>query len=133
MKIHHVGYLVTDIEQACKDFEKLGYTPVTQCILDVERKVYIIFLEPLQGRGWKVELIAPAADCKLFSKRMLQMGSMPYHICYECDNFQSDIETLQAGGFRLIREPQVAPAIDNRRVVFLYSESIGQVELLENI
>ena len=51
MKIHHIGYLVTDIEQACKDFEKLGYTPVTQCILDVERKVYIIFLEPLQGGG----------------------------------------------------------------------------------
>ena len=31
----------------------------------------------------------------------------------------------------LIREPQSAPAIENRRVAFMYSSAVGLIELLE--
>ena len=131
MLVHHIGYLVNDIEQACTDFEKLGYYPISQCIFDADRKVFIQFLKLSRGGGIKIELIAPGEHCNLFPKKMRQLGSMPYHICYECNDFEKNIAKLQEEGFLLIREPQAAPAIDNRRVAFLYSESMGQIELLE--
>ena len=44
MKLHHVGYYVTDIEQACRDFGRLGYRTETSPIFDEARKVIIQFL-----------------------------------------------------------------------------------------
>lgn len=76
-------------------------------------------------------MIEPAEGCEIFSKRFKNFGSMPYHICYECENLEEKIAKLTAGNFILIREPQIAPAIDNKRVAFLYSAAVGQIELVE--
>ena len=44
---------------------------------------------------------------------------------------EEKITELEEKNFILIREPQVAPAINNQRVAFMYSAAIGQIELLE--
>ena len=140
MKIHHFGYLVNNIDDAVADFQKLGYVVSSSLIFDEKRKIFIQFLEfnptntiknEIVSGGTRIELITPAQGCELFSKRLRSLGSIPYHICYECQDFKEKILELQAEGFLLIREPQVAPAIENRQVVFMYSNSIGLIELLE--
>ncbi len=45
MQIHHVGYYVTDINDAVADFQKLGYAVSTPRILDEARKIFIQFME----------------------------------------------------------------------------------------
>lgn len=45
MKVHHVGYYVTNIAAAIKTFEKLGYQVASNCIHDETRKVSIQFLK----------------------------------------------------------------------------------------
>lgn len=96
-------------------------------------RVKFLFSSLSIPQGGVVELVCPADDCELFSKRLKSLGSIPYHICYECENLEEKISELTKSDFMLIREPQVAPAIDNRRVAFLYSENIGQFELVEKI
>lgn len=76
-------------------------------------------------------MISPGEGCKLFSEKFRTQGSRPYHICYECENLEEKIRELQSENFLLIREPQPAPAIGNRRVAFMYGENVGQIELLE--
>ena len=45
MKIHHIGYLVTNLESACADFQKLGYHISLPRLFDEERKIFIMFLD----------------------------------------------------------------------------------------
>ncbi|MBQ9479154.1 MAG: VOC family protein [Selenomonadaceae bacterium] len=78
----------------------------------------------------RIELIAAAEGCTLFN-RLKKIGSTPYHICYECSDLDESISDLRSDNFMLIREPQSAVAIDNRRVAFMYSNAIGLIELLE--
>ena len=77
-----------------------------------------------------MELVAAAEGCSLFG-RLKKIGSTPYHICYECSNLEDTISSLKEKNFVLIREPQLAPAIENRRVAFMYSGTVGLIELLE--
>lgn len=134
MQIHHVGYLVKNIEDSIQDFQKLGYEMSSPRFFDESRKIFIQFMRGKMGGGRgiiDIELIMPAEGCTLFSKRLKNFAPTPYHICYECKNIEEKISTLREAGFILIREPQAAPAFENRRVAFLYSESAGQIELLE--
>ena len=133
MKVHHIGYLVRNIDEARKDFQKLGWQNSAPCIFDELRKISIQFMNNPENGGCLIELIEPAEDCSIFSKRLKNISPIPYHICYECENLEEKISELVANDFIVIREPQIAPAIDNRRVAFLYSGAIGQIELVENI
>ena len=44
MKIHHVGYFVSNIEEARKDFLKLGWKISSECVFDDSRKIFIQFM-----------------------------------------------------------------------------------------
>ena len=44
MKIHHIGYLVQNIEKAQAQFKELGFTESTQLFSDELRGIYIICL-----------------------------------------------------------------------------------------
>ena len=47
MKIHHIGYLVQNIEKAQAQFKELGFTESTQLFSDELRGIYIIY-----GKRW---------------------------------------------------------------------------------
>lgn len=51
MKVHHIGYLVKDIEGASQDFQKFGWEVLTPCIFDESRKIFIQFLKHTAGGG----------------------------------------------------------------------------------
>ena len=89
------------------------------------------FSKTIKGGGYRIELIAESEGCELFGKKFKKFGSTPYHICYECEEMERTLEELQKENFILIREPQPASAINNRRVAFMYSDAVGQIELLE--
>lgn len=129
MKIHHIGYYVENIEESQKDFEKLGWKKSSPKTFDEVRKIFIQFMN--NGDDWIIELVQPAEGCKIFSKRLKSLGNTPYHICYECNDIEEKISELEKENFMLIHAPQIAPAIDNRRVAFLYSATVGLIEIVE--
>ena len=128
MKVHHVGYYVTDIDEARNEFLSLGYVKESDCIIDGERKITVQFLK---NDTYRVELVAPAEGCALFPKSIKKMGATPYHICYECAEIEKAISEWQEQGCLLVRPPNPAVAIENRRVAFLYSDAVGMIELVE--
>ena len=128
MKVHHIGYLVKKLEKAAEEFEKLGYVRLDEVTPDPHRKIDILFLEK---DGYVVELVSPNAPESVVSGLLKTYKNAPYHICYECTDFQADLEQLTANGYVQIDQPTPAPAIGNRRVVFLMNSRLGMIELLE--
>jgi len=55
----------------------------------------------------------------------------PYHICYETNDLDKELARLTAQSYTAIDAPTPAPALGNRRVVFLMSPFLGMIELLE--
>lgn len=129
MKIDHIGYAVKIIGRALDSFQKLGYEfePV---IDDTDRNVKLAFGFK---DGYRIELVSPL-DKKLESPVDQYLGNIvgtPYHICYESEQFEDDIEELKGQGFKVIIEPRPAVAFDGKRVVFLMSIGFGLMEIVE--
>lgn len=127
MKVHHIGYLVKDMDEAIKEFRQLGFVegPVVR---DEYRGIDICFAD---NDGYCVELITPYRDDSTVSGLIKKYKNSPYHLCYISDNLDKDIEELTANGYVQMGEPKEAPAIDGRRVVFMMNGSIGLIEIVE--
>ena len=145
MKIHHVGYLVKNINQSIEVFSDLGYVIKQETVYDVDRDIDICFME---NDGVVVELVAPRKSASSFKALRKRVGNSPYHICYIADNFLSDINDLEemqknelllklghiikyARSKKEWSQEDLAEAIDSRKVVFLYHPEIGLIEIVE--
>ena len=129
MKIDHIGYAVKRIDRALSAFEKLGFVfePV---IDDRNRNVKLAFGEK---DGFRIELVAPL-DKKAGSpvdQYLSHAVGTPYHICYQSDKRDKDVEELEKQGFKVVIEPRAAVAFSGRRVVFMMNIGFGLMEIVE--
>ena len=129
MKIDHIGYAVKRIDRAITAFQKLGYEfePV---IDDTDRNVKLAFGSK---DGYRIELVAPL-DKKLESpvdQYLSNAVGTPYHICYESESLDAEIEELKAQGYKVVIEPIPAVAFGGRRVVFMMNIGFGLMEIVE--
>ena len=131
MKVHHIGYLIDNIKSAAKEFEKLGFSKTGEIVEDLDREIYILFLD---NAGYQVELIQPTAKSSPIYSLSKKFRNAPYHICYETNDLQSEIDNMMKadGGYILIQKPRPAPAIKGcPTVAFLMNRYLGMIELLE--
>ena len=129
MKIDHIGYAVKKIDRALSSFEKLGYN-FGAIIDDTDRNVKLAFGEK---DGYRIELVSPLDKAKEspVDKYLSNAHGIPYHICYESENFDSEIEDLKQQGFKVIIEPKPAIAFGGKRVVFMMNIGFGVMEIVE--
>jgi methylmalonyl-CoA/ethylmalonyl-CoA epimerase len=128
MKIHHVGYLAKNLEKSRNKYVELGFVVERPAKYDEIRKVNIEFL--ING-DYRVELIEPVDKDSPMYPLLTRYKNTPYHFCYEVDNLDKAITELSDKHYTIMQEPEVAPCIDNDRVVFMYNNSIGIIELVE--
>lgn len=128
LNVHHIGYAVKSIKESINDFIELGFTPVGEAISDTGRNIEILFLE---NGDYCIELVAPMNNHSPVSETLRKSGNTPYHICYMTCNLANEIETLKKSGYIVIADPLEAPAINNKKVAFLYKINIGLIELVE--
>ena len=128
LRVHHIGYAVSSIEQALPEFEVLGWAVCGGVTDDVSRKVRIQFL--CLGDDM-VELVAPLTDDSPIRKVLRNGSGIPYHICYEVDSMEEAEVMLKSKRFLVFKKPLPAPAIGMRRVAWFYSKNGGILELVE--
>jgi methylmalonyl-CoA/ethylmalonyl-CoA epimerase len=129
MKIDHIGYAVKRIDRAITAFQKLGYE-FEPAIDDKDRNVKLAFGSK---DGYRIELVAPL-DKKLESpvdQYLSNAVGTPYHICYESESLDVEIEELKAQGYKVVIEPRPAVAFGGRRVVFMMNLGFGLMEIVE--
>lgn len=127
MKINHIGFLTKDINKSLKEFKHLGFAVEKETVYDSCRKVNILFLI---NDYLRIELIEPKLDSPIYPL-LKRYKNTPYHICYESNNFNEDIDYLLSEGFSLFKEPEIAPAMDNSNVCFLIGVDSGITEIVE--
>ena len=128
MKVHHVGYLVKKIDKAILAFEELGYKLTKGVVLDEYRKVNICFLEK---DGYKIELVSPMSKDSVVAELMKKFGNSPYHICYETENIDNQVNILLEQHYVICSEKHEAVAIEEKDVCFLVHPYLGMIELVE--
>ena len=129
MKIDHIGYAVKRIDRAQSAFEKLGFVfePV---IDDTDRNVKLAFGDK---DGYRIELVCPLDKNREspVDQYLSNTIGTPYHICYESENFDAEVEELVKQGYKVVIEPRGAVAFGGRRVVFIMNIGFGLMEIVE--
>lgn len=128
MKIHHIGYLVKNLQKSKEEFCKLGYNVISEDTHDTIRHVDICFIEKDK---YVIELVAPYDNESVVAEMLKKYKNMPYHICYNTDDLKRDAGNLAENGYVIIGEASPAPALGGKRVEFLLNPKLGMIELLE--
>lgn len=81
--------------------------------------------------GGYIELVAPLTDGSDVSGVLRRQGVGAYHICYETDDLADTIAEMKKRKWLVLKTPETAPAIGNRKVAVLYKASSGMIELVE--
>ena len=132
MRVHHIGYLVKNIEKARKAFFGLGYEdcpePLHGVVFDESRGIDISFIEK---DGYCIELICPKSEDSKFYPLLKKYKNCAYHLCYETEDIEAEVAALQQTGWVVIDEAAPAPAIEGRCVCFMVNMAMGIIELVE--
>ena len=128
MKIHHIGYLVKDIEKIVPSFEELGYRIETDKVYDPLRDVDIVFM--ING-GYRIELVSPKSGKSPVYATLKKLGSGPYHICYICEDIDEQAEKMRENGYIPAGETAPAVAMSGKKVCFMFRRQVGLIELVE--
>lgn len=126
MKIHHLGIIVKDIEVNLSIYEKLGYIRASDTTIDQIQNNTIVFLRS-PDLTQMIELIEPIDE----TSSIYHSKEGYHHICYEVNNreqFINDFKKLKIG--KIFTKPQMAPAIENREIVFACLKNGTFVEFL---
>ena len=129
MRIDHIGFAVKRIDRAITALQKLGYE-FGSVIDDTDRNVKLVFGDK---DGYRIELVAPL-DKKQESpvdQYLSNMVGTPYHICYESESFDTEIDELIKQGYKVVIEPRPAVAFGGRRVEFMMNIGFGLLEIVE--
>lgn len=130
MKIHHIGYIVKNINKALNEFEALGYTICSEKIYDKSQEAEIIFIK--NNYGEKVEVITPYNKNSKLNGILKKYGNSTYHICYEVENVEQKIQELRKNySYMPITNVLNAVAMNNNKIVFMINKDIGLIELVE--
>ena len=129
MKLHHIGYVVENIEEAAQGFEALGYKMVTAPVNDDIQRCRICFIERVQEP--LIELVEPFENNKSLRKMLMQRGNAPYHMCYEVENVEELFDELSENeGWMPLFRPVEAAAFDNRLITYFYNAQVGYMEFV---
>lgn len=126
--IHHIGYLVKNIEKSILEFKSLGYDTISDITYDNIRDIDICFMK---NNGYCIELVCPCSNKSIVYSLLKKLGEGPYHICYEVNNIDKSSEILREKGYFPLGEKIIAPALDNRLVIFFQKKYVGMIELVE--
>ncbi len=128
LKIHHIGYLVKDLDKAAERFCGLGFKKCSGITHDELRHINICFVKK---DGYVIELVQPYDNESTVSSLIKKYKNAPYHVCYETNNIDRTISELKTQKFTVIDNPMPAPAFNGKMIVFLINHNVGMIELVE--
>jgi len=125
--LHHVGCLVESIDEAIEDYRILHPAGEVSEIYDIEdQKVKVCFFTIGTVH---VEFVEPRAGNEPLLN-MLRKKPGFYHIGLYVSDIQTEIERLEASGYRKINVFK-SEAFNGRLCSFLYNNEMHLIELIE--
>jgi len=129
LKLHHVGIVVTQIDESRALYEFLGYQPRTPIIHDPIQTAYVQFLR-LADADHYIELVAPDGPNSLLSSAAAKRLPLN-HLCYATPDILQTCNSLEADRWRLVSEPILSVAFAPRKIAWLINPTRLLIELVE--
>ncbi len=129
MIIDHIGIVVKDIEKGIEHWENVfGYKQMTEVVLNTRQKVKVSFLS--KENSLPVKLIQPADETSPIFNFARKGGGL-HHLCFKCDDLNSQLDEFAEKGLRILAQPQPGEAFDNENIAFVYAQQGLNVELID--
>jgi catechol 2,3-dioxygenase-like lactoylglutathione lyase family enzyme len=132
--VHHVGFVVRNVDSTESLFDALGYRRLRDGVEDPVQDAEIVFLarKGAAAREPLVELICPRSEQSPVYAFSRESRFRIHHLCFAVE----DIEAAAAASVANRRVHHLtaimtAPAIGGHRIVFLFSRETGLFELVE--
>ena len=113
LKVHHIGIKVKDLKKSIGIYEKMGYTKISNIVIDTIQNNRIVFVK--SSEGFQIlELIEPIDS----TSSICHFDDGYHHICYETDSpdFKEKFDGLKIG--KIFTKPVMVPAIEGRKALF---------------
>lgn len=131
MKLHHIGKVVKDLDEARIVYEELfGLRVLGEPIVDPLQKVVVQFLSFGPGSGTVIELISPVSPESPVSK-FLEQGEGLHHFCFEVDDIFKETEALKQKGALVLGKPLPGKGHGDRLTAWIYTPAKELIELVE--
>ncbi len=129
MIVDHIGIVVRSLEDGIKQWEELfRYSRVTEIILNTRQKVKVVFMT--KANSITIKLIEPTEhESPVF--QFAQRGGGLHHLCFRCDNLETQISILKDKGARSLIPPEPGEAFENNNIAFLILENNLNLELID--
>jgi methylmalonyl-CoA/ethylmalonyl-CoA epimerase len=130
VKLHHIGIVVSNIQQSLGELGRYLDFETTSAIMPVgSQKVNICLLKI--GDPF-MELIEPSSPDSAISE-FAKSGGGIHHLCFEVKDIETELESLSRKGATILVSP--VKGFDERRIAFVdlntKNTKCGLVELLE--
>jgi methylmalonyl-CoA/ethylmalonyl-CoA epimerase len=131
MRFHHVGYAVKDIRRYLDGFLIPMFSPVSisEPVSDPIQRVTVCFAE-MPG-GTVIELVQPQDESGPVDSFIGSNRGGLYHLCYEVDNLDAELERFRRKGCLPLGKPVPAAAFEGRRLVFVLTPERDLIEFVE--
>jgi methylmalonyl-CoA/ethylmalonyl-CoA epimerase len=116
------------LQESRRLYTNLGYSS-SIVYDDPVQKAQIVLMR--RGHEPIIELIAPQSPDSPSANWLRRIQAGPYHICYEVDRLEAVTALLRCQRLFPVLGPVPAVSFDMRRVVFLWGDRSGLIELLE--
>lgn len=100
LRLHHVGYVVSDLDAAAETYSVLGFTDGERHEIPEQKIVAMTFRA---GSGW-MELIQPTDPNGPIAAYMTKRGEGVHHVAYQVEDIEAKLAELRAAGVQLIDE-----------------------------
>jgi len=131
-RLHHVGYVVRNIEAEVEGFAKsILASWDTRIYHDPLQKVRVTFLRTLNQTDPLIELVEPATEDSPV-QQFLRKGGGLHHLCYEVTDLDLHLRQMQVAGAVLVKAPLPAVAFENRRIAWVWTRQRLLLEFLES-
>lgn len=118
LRLHHVGYVVSDIGTAAATYRALGFNEGERHEIPEQHIVAMTFRA---GTGW-MELIQPTDLEGPIAAFMARRGEGVHHVAFEVDDIEDKLAELKAAGVQLIDEAPRAGA-HGWRIAFVHPKA----------
>lgn len=125
MRLNHIGVIVKDIDKSISLYTKWGYILNEDVVVDMIQHNRIAIMSSQAAPN--IELIQPIDE--LSSVRNFNEGY--HHICYEGEDGENIIQIFKLSKIgKIFTSPIIAPALNNRKVVFACLHNNTFIELI---
>ncbi len=129
---HHVGFVVTSIENSAQGFASaLQAEWDEQVFHDPKQGVRVTFLQSRREGDPLWELVEPADDQSPVHSFAAKGGGL-HHVCYVVDDLGQALGDARSLGALIARQPTPAVAFGGRRIAWIYTKNRLLIEYLEH-